>query len=62
MERIALTVPEMAKSLGIGIYTAYDLLHIVGCRFIRVGGRYIIPIDPLKRWMEAAAEKEEAHA
>jgi excisionase family DNA binding protein len=61
MERIALTVPEMAKSLGIGVNKAYDLLHIEGFPCIRVGGKYIIPIEPLKKWMECAAGKEEPH-
>lgn len=55
MERLALTVREMADVLGIGVSKAYDLVHVSGFPSIRLRGTYIIPIEALKNWVSTAA-------
>lgn len=49
-----LTVPEMAQALGIGVNTAYRLVHDkeIGCK--RIGKRILIPKDCLLDYVRSA--------
>ena len=58
IERLTVTVPEMAKMLGVTTCTAYNLIHRADFPVVRVGRRAIIPVDALKRWVEAQAGKK----
>ena len=42
----------LAKVLGVGVSSAYELMHEKGFPSIRIGKRFIVPRDDLKRWME----------
>jgi len=52
MEKLAMSVQEMAKVLGIGYSHAYNLTHVKGFPAIRIGRRIIIPNDGLKKWVD----------
>lgn len=55
MERLTVTVPEMAQMLGIGRIKAYELANIKGFPAIRLGKRIVVPVDQLKKWLEERA-------
>ena len=50
----------LAKVLGVGISSAYELMHEKGFPSVRIGKRFIVPRDDLKRWMEEQVEKRGA--
>ena len=52
MDRLTVTVPEMAEMLGIGRIKAYELANIKGFPAIRLGKRIVVPVDQLKKWLE----------
>jgi len=53
-EKLAYSVPELAKALNIGRNTAYELVNRSDFPAIKVSERkIIIPIDGLKRWLES---------
>lgn len=55
MEKLTVTVEEMAKIVGVSRPTAYELTHKEGFPTVRIGRRVVIPIDGLKRWLEEQA-------
>lgn len=55
MEKRAISIPEMAQSLGIGRNAAYDLAHREGFPALRVGHRVVVPIAALDKWLDAHA-------
>ena len=55
MDRLTVTVPEMAEMLGIGRIKAYELANIKGFPAIRLGKRIVVPVDQLKKWLEERA-------
>ena len=56
-ERLTLTVEELAQEFGISKPTAYELLKRDGFPSIRVTERRIvIPVEPLRRWLEENTE------
>lgn len=59
MERLAYTVKEAAESIGISDRKLNDLIHIEGFPVVRLGGRVVIPVGPLRDWLRAKAEAGE---
>lgn len=56
--KLCVSVPEMAKMLGIGKNKAYELAGQDGFPAVRLDGRIIIPLDGLNRWLnEQAAQR-----
>ena len=51
MEKLALSVPEMAAALGISKSTAYALINLPGFPIVRLGKRIVIPVQGLNEWM-----------
>ena len=47
----------LAKVLGVGASSAYELMHEKGFPSVRIGKRFIVPRDDLKRWMEEQVAK-----
>ena len=47
----------LAKVLGVGVSSAYELMHEKGFPSVRIGKRLIVPRDNLKRWMEEQVAK-----
>lgn len=50
-ERLALSVPEMGKALGISRSKAYQLANRADFPTVRVDGRVIIPLEGLREWL-----------
>lgn len=58
MERMTLSVDEMAATLGISRPKAYELVHSDGFPRINVGRRIRIPRTSLERWIETQAANQ----
>lgn len=56
-EAICLSVPELAKRLGISRVGAYQLANSAGFPTVRIGRRLLVPVAALERWLE-----EQTHA
>lgn len=54
MERMTLTVPEVAKALGIGRDEAYKWVRLGFIPAIRLGRRILVPRTALERWLSEA--------
>jgi excisionase family DNA binding protein len=53
-ERLALTIPEVAKLLGMSERTAYEAARLGRIPAIRVGGRWLVPKTQLERFLNGA--------
>ena len=42
----------LAKVLGVGVSSAYELMHEKGFPSVRIGKRFIVPREDLKRWLD----------
>lgn len=51
-DKRALSVAEMAETLGISRTTAYELVNREDFPSMRIGQRIIVPVDALDRWLE----------
>ena len=58
--KLCVSVPEMAKMLGIGKNKAYELAGQDGFPAVRLDGRIIIPLDGLNRWLNEQAAQQGA--
>lgn len=58
MEKMALSVSEAAKLLGVCPKSVYQLCHAEGFPAFRVGGRTVISRVGLERWVQDQAEKQ----
>ena len=52
MDKVTMTVTELAAMLGISKPKAYELAARQEFPCIRVGRRRIIPVDAFMRWMD----------
>lgn len=57
-DRLALSVMEMARTLGVSRSTAYALTRRAGFPVCRIGDRVLIPVDALRDWLNARPEVE----
>lgn len=57
-----LSFDEMIQYLGIGRTKGYQLCAIDGFPVIRVGRKYLIPVDGLREWLKANQGKKVAEA
>lgn len=53
MEKILLTPQEAAEALGIGRTKTYQLIGSGTLPVIRIGRSVRIPVDGLRKWLEA---------
>lgn len=51
MEKITMTVKEMASRLGVSRVKAYQLVNCEGFPKLRVGTRILIPVQALNEWV-----------
>jgi len=51
MEKLVYTVREIAKILGIGINSAYDLIHQNKVPYIKLGRKIRIPKRAFEAWL-----------
>ncbi len=47
--RLALSVPEFQRSIGVGRRKAYEIAGLIG---VRVDGRVIVPVAAIEQWLE----------
>ena len=55
VEKLALSVKEAAAAIGISDRKIWDLINVSGFPSARLGGRVIIPVDDLRRWLSQQA-------
>lgn len=55
MQKMTLTVKEMAELVGVLLPQAYKLTERSDFPLVRIGRKKLIPVDELKRWMENEA-------
>jgi excisionase family DNA binding protein len=55
-ERLALSVAEAARAIGVSKRHLQDMLHEIP--HFRLGGRVLIPVKPFEEWMRERAERE----
>ena len=53
VERLAYRPAEAAVALGVSRPTVYQLMHRTDFPSLKIGTRTLIPVDGLKRWLEA---------
>lgn len=46
-----LNVKELAKYLGIGLNSAYQLVNSKGFPALKIGKRIVVPIEKLEQWV-----------
>jgi len=61
MEKITMTVAELATLMGLSKPKAYELAAQQGFPCIQVGRRRIIPVNAFKRWMDEQTSGGEAN-
>lgn len=60
IEKMALSITEAAKLLGVSRPTMYTLVNRADFPSFRVGSRRLIPVDGLRDWMAKQASGGEA--
>jgi len=55
--RLAISVTELAHTLGVGESKAREIVRRPDFPAIRDGRRILIPVSALEKWLEAQAEK-----
>ena len=48
----------LAKVLGVGASSAYELMHEKGFPSVRIGKRFVVPREDLKVWIENYIERK----
>lgn len=54
-EKLAYSVEEAAEVLGLSTSKMYQVINMEGFPVIKLGGRRIVPIKGLERWLENMA-------
>ena len=60
MEKITLSVNELAHTLGIGRSTAYELVNTPGFPSANVGKRIVVPVAALNEWLARGGTQKKA--
>lgn len=62
MAELVYNVTEAAQALGISRRSMYNLIHLDGFPVLKLGGRTLIPKEPLAEWVriQAGGQKEAA--
>ena len=50
---LLLNAKLVAQTLGIGLASAYELMHDEGFPSMRVGSRFVVPKDKFRQWVDA---------
>lgn len=59
MEKMTMSVREMAAQMGISLPTAYELVKRSDFPTFHVGTKILIPVEAFKEWLFSAANKQE---
>lgn len=57
MEKMTISVDELAATLGVSRPKAYELVNTEGFPIIRVGRRIRIPVSAFQHWLEVQASE-----
>lgn len=57
MEKVTMTVDEVAEALGIARPNAYALAKSNGFPSVRIGKRLIIPVNEFYKWLSEESRK-----
>jgi len=60
MDKLTMTVAEMAEQLNISKIGAYNLAHSEGFPALFIGRRIVIPVDRFKQWVDEQATASKA--
>ena len=52
-----LNVNDLSSAIGIAPSSCYELMHEKGFPSVRIGKRFIVPREDLKRWMDEQVAK-----
>lgn len=58
VEPIAVGVPTAAKLLGISDHSLYDIINSEGFPSFKIGGRVLVSVEGLRKWVEARTSSE----
>ena len=58
MQKMTITVHELAAHMGISKPKAYELVRSDGFPAIKVGRRIVIPTDSFKHWLDLQSGKD----
>ena len=58
MDKVTMSVQEMAMQMGISLSKAYALTREDGFPIVRVGKRVLIPVSEFKVWLSARATEK----
>ena len=53
MEKVTMSVKELAEAMGVSLPKAYDMTEMAGFPLVRVGRAKKIPIEAFQRWLNA---------
>ena len=53
LNRKAVSVTKAAEMVGLSVRQIYNLIHADAFPYKKVGGRYLVPLAALDRWLEA---------
>jgi excisionase family DNA binding protein len=53
MEKVTMSVKELAAAMGVSLPKAYDMTEMAGFPVIRVGRSKKIPVDQFRAWLDA---------
>ena len=56
MEKAAISVQELSEQLGISLPMAYELVKRPGFPVIRMGTRFLIPVEEFKKWLSSEVD------
>ena len=62
MERLMLTVDEVAESLGIGKSAVYDLMRLRKLASVKIGRSRRVPVEALRDYVKKATAASEGVA
>ena len=57
MEKLVLSVRELAERLGVSMPTAYALTEREGFPVVRLGHKKVVPLADLERWLSNEAAR-----
>lgn len=55
--KVTVTPKELAAAMGLSTAKAHEIIHIEGFPVIKVGSRYVIPVQEFRDWLQKNAGK-----
>ena len=56
MEKSTISVQELSSYMGISLAKAYELVKQLGFPVLRIGTRFLIPVDSFNTWLNRKIE------